>query len=197
MSAAPAPTREDWVKLESQISIRNKAFINGQYVDAASGKTFDCISPLDGRILTKVAACDVEDVNRAVVAARAAFDSGAWSRAAPAKRKAVLQKFAGLIMKNKDELALLECLDMGKPVKWAGAVDVPGAAGCVSWYAEAIDKMYDEIAPTDRRRSLALITREPIGVVACVVPWNFPLLMGSWKFAPALAAGNSVILKPA
>ncbi|MDF2369004.1 aldehyde dehydrogenase [Sneathiella sp.] len=197
MSTAPAPTREDWEKLESQISIRNKAFINGQYVDAASGKTFDCISPLDGRVLTQVAACDVEDVNRAVAAARAAFNSGAWSRAAPAKRKSVLQKFAGLIMKNKDELALLECLDMGKPVKWAGAVDIPGSAGCISWYAEAIDKVYDEIAPTDRRRSLALITREPIGVVACVVPWNFPLLMGSWKFAPALAAGNSVVLKPA
>ncbi len=197
MSAKSAPTREDWEKLESEITIRNKAFINGQYVDAVSGKTFDCVSPVDGRVLTKVAECDAEDVNRAVTAARAAFNAGIWSREAPARRKSVLQKFAGLIMKNKNELALLECLDMGKPVKWAGAVDVPGSAGAITWYAEAIDKIYDEIAPTDRRRSLALITREPIGVVACVVPWNFPLLMAAWKFAPALAAGNSVILKPA
>ncbi|GLQ07123.1 aldehyde dehydrogenase [Sneathiella chinensis] len=197
MSASPAPTREDWEKLESQITIRGKAFINGEYVDAASGKTFECVSPVDGRVLASIAECDEEDVNRAVVAARAAFEKGAWARAAPAKRKAVLQKFAGLMMKNKDELALLECLDMGKPVKWAGMVDVPGAANCVTWYAEAIDKLYDEIAPTDRRKSIAMITREPIGVVACVVPWNFPLLMASWKFAPALAAGNSVILKPA
>ena len=197
MSAKPAPTRQDWEKLESEISIRSKAFINGQYVDAASGKTFDCVSPVDGRVLTKVAECDVEDVNRAVAAARAAFNAGVWSREAPAKRKSVMQKFAGLVMKHRDELALLESLDMGKPVKWAGAVDIPGSAGAISWYAEVIDKVYDEIAPTDRRRSLALVTREPIGVVGCIVPWNFPLLMASWKFAPALAAGNTVILKPA
>ncbi|MBM3490434.1 MAG: aldehyde dehydrogenase [Alphaproteobacteria bacterium] len=193
---ATAPTLDDYRKQAGGLSYRNQAFIAGRYVPAASGKTFDCVSPIDGKVLTAVAACEAEDVDRAVAAARAAFEKGAWANAAPARRKQVLRRFAELILKHKDELALLETLDMGKPIRYSASVDIPGAANAIAWYAEAIDKLYDEIAPTDPS-ALALITREPVGVVAAVVPWNFPLLMASWKLGPALAAGNSVILKPA
>ena len=193
---ADAPTSEDTRSRAAEMSFRNQAFIAGQYADAASGTTFECGSPIHGRVLTDIASCDGEDVNRAVSAARQAFESGVWSGMAPARRKRVLLKLADLIFKNRDELALLETLDMGKPIRYAGSVDIPGAANCIAWNAEAIDKLYDEIAPTDPT-ALALITREPVGVVAAVVPWNFPLLIASWKIGPALAAGNSVILKPA
>lgn len=187
---------DDYQNQAAALNYRNQAFIGGAFVDAASGETFDCISPVDGKVLTQVAACDVEDVNRAVAAARQAFESGVWAGLAPGKRKRTLQKFAGLILKHRDELALLETLDMGKPIRYASTVDIPGTAGAISWYAELLDKLYDEIAPTDPS-AVAMITREPLGVVAAVVPWNFPLLMASWKLGPALAAGNSVILKPA
>ena len=175
---------------------RNQAFINGKYVAAASGKTFDCVSPIDGRVLTQVAACDAEDVNRAVAAARAVFEKGSWSACHPAKRKKVMLKFADLIARHKDELALLETLDMGKPISSSAGGDIPGSIQAIQWYAEAADKVYDEVAPY-RPDSVSLITREPIGVVAAVVPWNYPLMMASWKLGPALATGNSIILKPA
>jgi acyl-CoA reductase-like NAD-dependent aldehyde dehydrogenase len=166
------------------LSYRNHAFIGGKYVPAASGETFDCVSPIDGRVLTKVAACDVEDVNRAVAAARAVFEKGSWSACHPGKRKKVMLKFADLINKHKDELALLETLDMGKPISSSAGGDIPGSIQAIQWYAEAADKVYDEIAPY-RPDSVSLITREPIGVVAAVVPWNYPLLMASWKLGPA------------
>ncbi len=178
------------------LSYRNMAFINGKHVAAASGKTFDCISPIDGKLLTHVASCDVEDVNRAVAAARTVFEKGSWSAIHPAKRKKIMLKFADLLQKNLEELALLETLDMGKPISVSLSGDIPGSIQCIQWYAEAADKQYDEMAPY-RPDSVSLITREPIGVVACVVPWNYPLLMASWKLGPALATGNSVIIKPA
>jgi acyl-CoA reductase-like NAD-dependent aldehyde dehydrogenase len=165
-------------------------------VDAASGKTFDDVSPLDGRVLAKVAACDTEDVDRAVAAARRAFESGSWSRMAPAKRKRILQRFAERLREQADELALLETLDMGKPISDAASIDIPAVVGCTARYAEAIDKVYDEVAPTSQS-ALALICREPLGVIGAVVPWNFPLLMAAWKIGPALATGNSMVLKPA
>ena len=189
-------TATDWRARADSLSFRSQAFIDGRFVDAASGETFDTISPVDGRVLASIAACDAEDVNRAVAAARAAFEDGRWSRRAPAERKAVLLAFADLIRAHRDELALTETLDMGKPISMSLAVDVRATANCFTWYAEAIDKIYDEIAPTGER-DLALITREPLGVVAAVVPWNFPMIMAAWKLAPALAAGNSVVLKPA
>jgi acyl-CoA reductase-like NAD-dependent aldehyde dehydrogenase len=178
------------------LAYRNQAFINGKYVPAASGKTFDCVSPIDGKVLTQVAECDAEDANRAVAAARAVFEKGSWSACHPAKRKKVLLKFAELMAKHKDELALLETLDMGKPISASAGGDIPGSIQAIQWYAEAADKVYDEVAPY-RPDSVSLITREPIGVVAAVVPWNYPLMMASWKLGPALATGNSVILKPA
>ena len=172
-----------------------RAFINGDRVAALDGQTFDCISPVDGRLLTTVARSGEADVNAAVAAARAAFEDRRWSGMAPAQRKRVMIKFADLVSAAGDELALTEALDMGKPVKYAKGVDVNAAANCIRWYGEAVDKVYDEIAPT-ADTALALITRQPVGVVGVIVPWNYPMIMAAWKIAPALAAGNSVVLKP-
>ena len=195
MSSA-AVSIQDWKGRAAALDIRHQAFIGGRYVDAAAGKTFDDVSPVDGRVLAKVAACDAEDINRAVAAARRAFESGSWSQMAPANRKGVLQRFAERIRDHADELALLETLDMGKPIRDASSIDIPAVVDCIAWYAEAIDKVYDEVAPTSQS-ALALIIREPLGVVGAVVPWNFPLLMAAWKIGPALASGNSMVLKPA
>jgi acyl-CoA reductase-like NAD-dependent aldehyde dehydrogenase len=186
----------DWRKEAGKLRFPSQAYIGGKFVPAASGKTFDCISPIDGKVLAKVAACDAEDVDRAVKAARAAFAKGVWADKSPKQRKRILLKLADLIERDADELALLETLDMGKPIKNSRGSDVRATIETIRWYAEAIDKIYDEIAPTPKDQ-LAMITREPLGVVAAVIPWNFPLLMAAWKFAPALAAGNSVVIKPA
>ena len=185
----------NWKERAEHMNFNGQAFINGQRVDALSGATFECISPCDGRKLADVARCDKADVDAAVSVAREAFEDGRWAHLSPRKRKEILIRFADLIVQSKNELALTETLDMGKPISNALAVDVMGAQNTIRWFGEAIDKIYDEVAPTPRD-SLALITREPVGVVAAVVPWNYPLLMTSWKIAPALAAGNSVILKP-
>ena len=184
-----------WRTRARDLAIRGEAWIDGRYVPAASGATFECLSPIDGRLIARVAATDAVDVDRAVAAARRAFDDGRWARQPPASRKNVLLKFAELLLVNRDELALLETLDMGKPISDSLTVDIPATARCIAWYAEAIDKVYDQIAPTSPD-ALALVTREPVGVVAAIVPWNFPLIMAAWKIGPALAAGNSFILKP-
>ncbi|HVV67478.1 MAG TPA: aldehyde dehydrogenase [Gammaproteobacteria bacterium] len=177
------------------LRFKNQAFINGHYVASASGNTFDCINPATGQVLTHVAACDREDVDKAVLAARHAFDKGVWSQTAPEKRKQILLAFADSIEKHQLELALLETLDMGKPIS-DSLNDVTYAVKSLRWNAEIIDKIYDQIAPTDPN-VLALITREPIGVVGAVTPWNFPLYLACAKIGPALVTGNSVIIKPA
>jgi len=189
-------TLAGWQACAAHLRPRSLAWIDGCAVPAASGRTFACINPATGATLAQVSACDAEDVDRAVRAARRSFAAGVWSRTDPAHRKAVLLRLAELIRTHRTELALLESLDMGKLVGDAAAVDIPGAAGVFQWYGEAIDKQYDEIAPT-APGNLALIRREPLGVVGAVVPWNFPLDMAAWKCAPALAAGNSIVLKPA
>jgi gamma-glutamyl-gamma-aminobutyraldehyde dehydrogenase len=189
-------TREEWHSLAERLELRDRVFIDGEFTGAASGETFERVNPATGEVLDRVAAGDAEDVDRAVASARRAFEAGDWSRADPADRKAALLRLADLIRDNAEELALLDSLDMGKPVEDALSVDVPGAAGVFQWYAEAADKVYDEIAPTGAG-DLAMVTREPLGVVGAVVPWNFPLDLASWKLAPALVAGNSVVLKPA
>ncbi|MCE2492077.1 MAG: aldehyde dehydrogenase [Alphaproteobacteria bacterium] len=194
MSAAE--TLDDWRQAADGLDIRNKAFINGKFVDAASGATYASINPADGSEIASIASCDEEDVDRAVKAAREAFESGVWSQMAPARRKRVLQKFAQKMRDNREELALLETLDVGKPIRDTTRIDIPASAASIDWFAELVDKVYDEIAPSDPA-FLGMITREPLGVVGIIVPWNFPLLMASWKLGPALAAGNSVILKPA
>jgi gamma-glutamyl-gamma-aminobutyraldehyde dehydrogenase len=190
-----ARTRQDWEKLASQLTFPRQAFIDGRYVDAAGGATFDCHSPIDGRLLAKVADCGAEDVNRAVAVARKAYEDGRWSNTRPAHRKRVMVKLAQLVQEHAEELALLETLDMGKPIGDSLSVDMAATVRCISWTGEAIDKFYGEIAPTGQDE-LGLVTREPLGVVAAIVPWNFPLLMAAWKLAPALAMGNSVVLKP-
>lgn len=188
-------TRSEWEARARALSIRHQAFIDGRYVDAASGKTFDCISPINGTVLAKVAECEAEDVERAVRIARAAFADGRWSETSPVHRKRTLIRFAQLIDAHGEELALLESLDMGKPVSDALAVDVAATVRCMNWTGEAIDKVYDQVAPTGHDE-LGLVTHEPLGVIAAIVPWNFPMLMAVWKIAPALAMGNSVVLKP-
>jgi 4-guanidinobutyraldehyde dehydrogenase/NAD-dependent aldehyde dehydrogenase len=188
-------TREAWEQRYRDLHIEHRAFINGRYQDAIGGASFDSISPVDGRHLATVASCDLADADLAVQAARAAFESGVWARTAPAQRKRTLIAFAEQLLAHAEELALLETLDMGKPISDALNVDVPGAANAIRWSAEAIDKVYDEVAPTPPDQ-LGLVTREPVGVVAAIVPWNFPLMMACWKLGPALATGNSVILKP-
>ncbi|HEX7374615.1 MAG TPA: aldehyde dehydrogenase [Steroidobacteraceae bacterium] len=188
-------TDPNWHDRARSLSINGQAFIDGRYLPALSGEQFDCVSPIDGKVIARVASTNAADVDRAVVAARRAFEAGVWSRQPPRERKRVLLRFAELIAQHKDELALLETLDMGKPISDSLAVDIPATARCIAWYAEAVDKVYDEVAPTGHD-ALALITREPIGVVAAIVPWNFPLIMAAWKIGPALAAGNSFILKP-
>ncbi|WP_287031228.1 aldehyde dehydrogenase [Pseudomonas sp. UBA6310] len=188
-------TRSDWEQRAKALHIEGRAFIHGAYRNAASGETFECISPVDGRLLARVSSCDKADAEAAVADARAVFESGVWSRLAPARRKAIMIRFADLIEANGEELALLETLDMGKPISDSMAVDIPAAARALRWSGEAIDKIYDEVAAT-AHNELGLVTREPVGVVAAIVPWNFPLLMSSWKLGPALATGNSVILKP-
>ncbi|MGL6224420.1 MAG: aldehyde dehydrogenase [Steroidobacteraceae bacterium] len=195
MHQTATSTAPDWHARAACLAINGQAFINGRYVAAASGETFADVSPIDGRVIARVAATDKADVDLAVAAARRAVDSGVWAHQPPRERKRVLQRFAELILAHGDELALLETLDMGKPIADSLAVDIPATARCIAWYAEAVDKVYDEVAPTAHDQ-LALITREPIGVVAAIVPWNFPLIMAAWKIGPALAAGNSFILKP-
>jgi 4-guanidinobutyraldehyde dehydrogenase/NAD-dependent aldehyde dehydrogenase len=192
---AAKPDKISWHDRARSLDIRTKAFINGNYADAASGQTFDSINPGTGKLLARVASGDAEDINRAVSAARAAFRKGVWSNLAPNKRQTILKRFANLIREHGEELALLESLDMGKPISVSLNVDIPSAARCIEWYAEAIDKIYDEVAPTGPG-ALALITREPMGVVGAIVPWNYPLLMAAWKIGPVLAAGNSFVLKP-
>jgi 4-guanidinobutyraldehyde dehydrogenase/NAD-dependent aldehyde dehydrogenase len=188
-------TRADWEQRANDLKIEGRAFVHGEFRPALSGQTFDCISPVDGRLLGQVASCDLADAELAVADARATFESGVWSRMAPAQRKRVMIRFADLLDAHAEELALLETLDMGKPIGDALAVDVPAASRAIRWSGEAVDKIYDEVAATPHDE-LGLVTREPIGVVAAIVPWNFPMIMTCWKLGPALATGNSVIVKP-
>jgi gamma-glutamyl-gamma-aminobutyraldehyde dehydrogenase len=169
-------------------------FVGGGWVDAE--RTLDVISPIDGSLLTTIADAQPADVDLAVAAARSAFEKGVWSRAAPAERKKVLHRVADLIEKHALELAVLGVRDNGTEISMALKAEPGSAAGTFRYYAEALDKIYGEIAPT-ADNVLGLIHREPVGVVAAIVPWNFPLMIGAWKLAPALAAGNSVVLKPA
>ncbi|MGR5235943.1 aldehyde dehydrogenase [Vibrio alfacsensis] len=184
-----------WHDKAKALSFSTQAFINGKLTSSTTNDTFEIINPATGKFLAHVARCRQEDVDIAVKAARDAFNSRAWAGLPPAERKTVLLNYARLIEEHQEQFALLESLDMGKPVSDAMGYDAPATARCIQWNAEAIDKIYDEVAPvTDG--ALALVTREPLGVVAAIVPWNFPTVMAAWKIGPALATGNSVIIKP-
>jgi len=189
-------TAGEYAAIAETITLPGNAFINGAFRPAASGKTFDTINPATGKVLATVAACDSADVDFAVSRAKEAFDDGRWHRLSPSERKTILLKFAKLLEENSHELAVLESLDSGKPVRECQTIDVPDTINTIRWHAELIDKIYDSTAPVGAN-ALALVVREPIGVVGCVLPWNFPLLMLAWKIGPALAAGCSVIVKPA
>ncbi|MGO9886209.1 MAG: aldehyde dehydrogenase family protein [Solirubrobacteraceae bacterium] len=176
--------------------MQSELFIDGHFVPAADERTFDSVSPRDGSVIAAVARGDALDIDHAVRAARAAFERGDWAYEDPAVRGRALVRLSELMLERLEELAQIESRDTGHPIGDARGVDVPGAARCFGWYGEAIDKVYGEIAPT-AADALALISREPLGVVGAVVPWNYPLIITAWKLAPALAAGNSVVLKPA
>lgn len=189
-------SHEDYLALAASMRFPANAFIDGRSQPAHSGKTFETRNPATGKVLANVAACQAEDVDFAVSKAREAFDQGHWSKLHPSERKQVLIRLAKLIKRNQHELAVMESLDSGKPIRDCELIDIPETIHTLLWHAELIDKIYDQTAPSSDD-ALALIVREPVGVVACVLPWNFPLLMLAWKIAPALAAGNSVIVKPA
>ncbi|QUJ70334.1 aldehyde dehydrogenase (plasmid) [Photobacterium sp. GJ3] len=188
-------TQQQWTARKEQLNIESRAFINGQYQNALSDQTFPVINPATDEHITSVARCDAKDAAAAVEMARSAFERGDWQHQSPAQRKAVLMAFADRIDQERETLALLETLDTGKPISHSYSTDIPGAAAAIRWYAEAIDKTYGEVATTEVNVH-AYITHQPIGVVAAIVPWNFPLWLACWKLGPALAAGNSVILKP-
>ena len=190
------PELINWHERSQSLRIEARAYIDGAYVDALSGQTFECINPATGRPIASIASCDAADVERAVKSARRVFDAGDWSRAAPLERKKVLQRFSTLILEHREELALLESLNVGKPITNAFNGDIASSAATIQWYAEAIDKVYGEVAQSGHDMT-TMVIREALGVVAAVVPWNYPLSMACWKLGPALATGNSVILKPA
>jgi acyl-CoA reductase-like NAD-dependent aldehyde dehydrogenase len=191
-----ARDRAAWECSAAALRIEGRAFINGRHVAAHSGRSFDDISPIDGKVIGQVARCEAADVDSAVAAARATFDRGVWRSSEPRQRKQVLLRFAELIRADVERLALLETLDVGKPILNSINVDVASAADCIAYYAEFADKLYDEIAATGPN-DLAMIRREPLGVIGAIVPWNYPLIISAWKIGPALLAGNSVVLKPA
>ena len=185
----------DWHVRARGLNLQTRPFIGGRFDDGPADHAFDCVSPIDGKRLASLAEVGARGVDAAVTAARKAFESGVWANMAPRARKKVLLKLAALVDQHREELALLDTLCMGMPISISKDYCVPWAINALEWYGEAIDKLYDEVAPTDRS-VLALITREPVGVVGAVLPWNWPMGLLGWKVPPALAAGNSVVLKP-
>ncbi len=189
-------TRDEYEAIAATLSLPTGAVIDGKSRASQSGKLFETINPATGQVMAKMPACDKADVDLAVQRAREAFESGAWSKLHPSERKKTLIQLGKLIRRNLHELAVLESVESGKPVYDIETIDLPEALHCLEWHAETADKIYDQVAPAGDN-AVAMIVREPIGVVGCVLPWNFPILMLMWKIAPALAAGNSVIVKPA
>ena len=186
----------DYKSIANKLKFEGRAYINGKYVDAIDGEKFENINPATGDILCSVAKCNHKDVDLAVKVSRKAFESGVWSRSTPEHRKEVLLKFAELLRKHGDENSVLECVDTGKLIADCINEVANDAPMHFQWYGELIDKVFGKVGATDPSIT-SLVVKEPIGVVAGVVPWNFPLMMAAWKAAPALAAGCSIIIKPA
>ena len=187
---------EEYQSIAGSLSLPTNAFIDGKFMASQSSERFASINPATGETLAEIAACNSDDIDFAVLKSREAFDDGRWSRLHPSERKALLIRLAKLIKRNHHELAVMESIDSGKPILECETIDIPETINCIIWHAEAIDKIYDQTAPVGDE-AMAVVVREPVGIVGCVLPWNFPLLMLAWKIAPALAAGNSVIVKPA
>ncbi len=188
-------THDEWKTAARELRLDGRAFIDGARVDAASGETIAKTNPATGETISQLASCGEADLDRAVVAARRAYESGEWSCAGAGFRRERLLELARLIEERAEEFALLDTLDMGKPVRETTTIDAPGSAALYRFYGEAIEKHEDRI-PVTPPGSTALVTREPLGVVGVIVPWNYPLEIATWKLAPALAAGNAVVVKP-
>ncbi len=189
-------THAEYQAIAAELSLPCNAYIDGKFQPAKSKRRFDSINPATGKTIAKIAACDSKDVDRAVSKARESFEDGRWSKLHPGERKRILIRLAKLLQRNCHELAVMESIDSGKPVVDCATIDLQETIHCLIWHAEAVDKIYDQSAPVGED-AMAMVVREPVGVVGCVLPWNFPMLMMAWKIAPALAAGNSVVLKPA
>lgn len=188
-------TLEEYQAIAKSLNLPRTAFIDGKY-RAGSGAKFATVNPATGEDLAEISGCNADDVDFAVQKARESFDQGGWSKIHPSERKDVLIRLCKLITRNRRELAVMESLDSGKPILDCETIDVPETIHCIKWHAEAVDKIYGQTAPTGDD-AISMIVREPIGVVGAVLPWNFPLMMLAWKIGPALAAGCSVIVKPA
>jgi 4-(gamma-glutamylamino)butanal dehydrogenase len=189
-------TREEYHALATSLPLPTGAVIDGKSRAAQSRQTFATDNPATGAKIADIASCSKADVDLAVTKAREAFEAGVWSRLHPTARKKTLIELCKLMRRNAHELAVLESLESGKPIYDVETIDIPEAIHCLEWHAEAADKVYDQLAPSGDN-AVAMVVREPVGVVGCVLPWNFPILMLAWKIGPALAAGNSVIVKPA
>ncbi len=189
-------TREEYVGVAGDMTFPANSWINGKFTSAKSGETYDTVNPATGEVLAQIASCGEEEVDYAVKKARQAFDAGVWSRMHPTERKDIMIKWVKRLKRERYELTVLESLESGKPVREIAEIDLHETIECLAWYAEAADKVFDKMAPSGDD-AMAMIVREPIGVVGCVLPWNFPMLMMAWKVGPALAVGNSVIVKAA
>ena len=189
-------THQDWQDRAARLDIATGLFIDGQSVAALAGETFDCVNPATGALLARMARGQAADVDRAVASGLAAWRDGRWAKQAPRARATVLLKWADLVEAHSEELALLETLDMGKPISDMFNIDLPEVLKTIRYFAECIDKIEGSVTHTDAS-ALHTITHEPLGVVGAITPWNYPMLMAVWKLAPILAAGNCVVLKPA
>jgi gamma-glutamyl-gamma-aminobutyraldehyde dehydrogenase len=189
-------TRDDWAQAASHLTIASGLFINGRYVNAQSGQTMDCINPATGKVIAVMARGQAADIQAAVASAQTAWQDGRWRKLAPRQRMAVMQRWADLVEQHANELALLETLDMGKPISDVLNIDIPEVLRALRYFAECIDKIEGAVTHT-APEALHLIVHEPLGVVGAITPWNYPMLMAIWKLAPILAAGNCVVLKPA
>ena len=188
-------TRAEDAAIAAEIDLPSAPFMDGKF-RAGKGPALVTTNPATGEVLTTIAAAGAEDVDFAVGKAREAFEQGHWSRLHPSERKDVLIKLCKYITRRRRELAVMESLESGKPIRDCEMIDVPETIHTIKWHAEAIDKIYDQTGPTGDD-AISMIVREPIGVVAAILTWNFPMLMLAWKIAPALAAGCSIIVKPA
>jgi len=189
-------TREEYLGVAKAMTFPANSWINGKFTSAKSGETYETTNPATGEVLAEIASCGEEDVDYAVKKARQAFDTGVWSRMHPSERKDIMIKWVKRLKRERYELTVLESLESGKPVRDIAEIDLEETIHCLAWYAEAADKLFDKMAPSGDD-AMALVVREPVGVVGCILPWNFPMLMLGWKAGPALAAGNSVIVKAA
>ena len=188
-------TTNEYKAIAKDLSLPQSAFIDGKY-RVGHGTVFASINPANGDTLTEIISCDKSDVDFAVIKAREVFDQGHWAKRNPSERKSIMIRLCKLITRNSRELAVMESIDSGKPILDCETIDIPETIETIKWHAELIDKVYDQTAPA-QDDAISMIVREPVGVVAAILPWNFPLLMMAWKIGPALAAGNSVIVKPA